>query len=317
MKTKNNSQNQPSLQQIPLATLRRNPQQQREDFDADELLDLGNSIKNSGLRTPIHVEDAGDGTYIVRDGERRWRASEMVGLSHINAIVRPMSIGDASQDRLLEVLITATQRKDLNPVEFARGCGELRKLGLNNTQIADRIGVRAGKVAAALEMLQLDNEILHLIADASIHRSERVVRALLSVENKEARIKLAMRAANARMSINAIESACAKLNEALPQQQPKPPASHAPSITLAPRRGNGNDTARWAAVRAAAQGSCDHCDNNPRLPGAPEPAWWLIMQKATDTCNACSLRPDAIKRGLSICNECPAVDLLQRLASAT
>lgn len=70
MKTKHTPQT-PSLQRIPLTALRRNPQQQREDFNEEELRGLGNSILSSGQYHPINVDDAGDGTYIVRDGERR------------------------------------------------------------------------------------------------------------------------------------------------------------------------------------------------------------------------------------------------------
>jgi hypothetical protein len=75
-------------------------------------------------------------------------------------------------------------------------------------------------------------------------------------------------------------------------------------------------TERWQNIKAAVAGACATCDANPRLPAAPEPAWLLIMQASAATCDACGLRKKAVTSNLSICKECPAVELLKRLAAA-
>lgn len=296
---------------IKLNNLRPNPRQPRKIFDPVELAGLGQTIASGGQLHPIAVEDNGDGTYNVIDGERRWRAMELIKRTEIEAIIRP-SLGTDDAERLIQAVVANVQRAELNPVEFTRACGELRQMGYNNRQIADRFGCYPEKIRTSLKILDLDEELIALIETGDLPKDPRVIDALLSVQDRDTRIRLGTRIARPGIGIKAIVNACARLNESLLQKAQA--ATHsAPAIALAPRADyKSHDTPTpWPTVRAAAKGMCDQCDANPHLPAAPEPAWSLITQAAEATCNACNIR------GLSICKECPAVDLLRRLANVS
>ena len=308
----------PKMCLLGTSTLVPNPQQPRRIFDHDALLGLGNSMKESGQIHPLIVDDVGNGTYIVVDGERRWRAAELVGITELMAIIRQLGEQNADTRHLIEALVTSTQREELSPVEFARACGKLREMGLTNRAIADKIGTYTERIRMALRLLDLDEELLQLVDTGKLPKDPRVVDALLSIEDSNIRVKLGAKLARSGIGIVAIVNACKRLNESL-QNQTKAQMEDVPALALAKRavhRTDNKATAKWEVVRAASKGMCDACDANPRAPGAPEPAWWLITQSASSTCKECSMRKSAVNKDLSICKECPAVALLQRLAVA-
>jgi len=308
----------PKMCLLGTSTLVPNPQQPRRIFDHDALLGLGNSMKESGQIHPLIVDDVGDDTYIVVDGERRWRAAELVGIDELMAVIRHPVEQNADARQLVEALVTSTQREELSPVEFARACGKLREMGLTNRAIADKIGTYTERIRMALRLLDLDEELLQLVDTGKLPKDPRVVDALLSIEDSEIRVKLGAKLARSGIGIVAIVNACKRLNESL-QNQTKAQMEDVPALALAKRavyRTDGKATAKWEVVRAATKGMCDACDANPRIPAAPEPAWWLITQATVGTCKECSMRKSAVNKDLSICKECPAVALLQRLAVA-
>lgn len=302
---------------IKLSNLRPNPRQPRKLFDPDELAGLGKSIQEGTQLHPIVVEDNGNGTYNVIDGERRWRAMELIKRTEIEAIVRP-SLGTDDDERLIQAVVANLQRADLGPVEFARACGQLRDMGYSNRAIADRFGCYPEKIRTALKILDLDEELIALVETGNLPKDPRAIDALLSIQNREARIRLGTRIARPGVGIKAIVNACARLNDNL-QQKAQSTTSSAPSIALAPRADYKSQSTPtpWPTVRAAAKGMCDQCDANPHNPSAPEPAWAFIAQSAEATCNACNMRTMPINNNLSICKECPAVDLLRRLANVS
>jgi len=308
----------PKMCLLGTSTLVPNPQQPRRIFDHDALLGLGNSMKESGQIHPLIVDDVGDDTYIVVDGERRWRAAELVGIDELMAVIRHPVEQNADARQLVEALVTSTQREELSPVEFARACGKLREMGLTNRAIADKIGTYTERIRMALRLLDLDEELLQLVDTGKLPKDPRVVDALLSIEDSEIRVKLGAKLARSGIGIVAIVNACKRLNESL-QNQTKAQMEDVPALALAKRavyRTDGKATAKWEVVRAATKGMCDACDANPRIPAAPEPAWWLITQATVGTCKEFSMRKSAVNKDLSICKECPAVALLQRLAVA-
>ncbi|HEU5114212.1 MAG TPA: ParB/RepB/Spo0J family partition protein, partial [Candidatus Paceibacterota bacterium] len=127
--------------------IRPNPYQPRREFDEAALRDLGESIRMYGLlqplvvtRTEIPKEDGGLAVeYELISGERRLRASKLIGLQQVPAIIR----ADSENARLkLELaIIENLQREDLNPVERARSFQQLAdEFGLKHIQIAQKIG---------------------------------------------------------------------------------------------------------------------------------------------------------------------------------
>lgn len=108
---------------IRLDEIRPNPYQPRISFPREEIEELANTIKEVGLLQPIAVRKKGK-TYQIISGERRWRACQLAGLKEILAIVKDVS----DSQMMIESVIENVQRKDLEPLERARGLAEIYKL---------------------------------------------------------------------------------------------------------------------------------------------------------------------------------------------
>lgn len=301
------------LRFIPLDLIVPNPQQPRHEFDHDELLSLGQSIKSRGLIQPIIVEDNEDETFTLHDGERRWRASRLVGLTGIKSIVLPHLNGAGDQVRALNAFVSNFQRASLNPIEEALALSGMVNMGMTHKRIGAETGLTEATVASRLMLLELDSELQDLIAKNLLPRDPRVTRALRTIVNPEIRVKFGIRMARPGITIPAILNAVERLNEQLAQQQVVAEIG-TPAIALgAPKGMAPEQVAKWKNIKAATSGMCDACDANPDLPDVPEPAWAIIMQSATQTCDACNLRTQAQATKLLICKQCPAVELLKRL----
>ncbi len=123
---------------IPINKIRPNPRQPRTIFDADELQELAQSIRENGIIQPIVVEQDKDG-YTLVAGERRWRAAKIAGMKEIEAVVRPPSNHRGSQ-RLAHALIENVQRSAMGPVDEARAYQEL----VNELGTADAVAKKVG-----------------------------------------------------------------------------------------------------------------------------------------------------------------------------
>jgi ParB/RepB/Spo0J family partition protein len=111
------------VRMIRLDEIRPNPFQPRTSFPKEEIEELANTIKEVGLLQPITVRKKGK-TYQIISGERRWRACQFAGLNEIPAIIK-----DASDSQMMiESLIENVQRKDLEPIEKAKGLAEVYRL---------------------------------------------------------------------------------------------------------------------------------------------------------------------------------------------
>ena len=115
-----NEGNSEIIKEIDLELITENPYQPRKNFDETALRELSESIKRHGLIQPIIVIEK-DGGYMLIAGERRFRATKMLGESKIKAIV-----ADIESQSLRELaLIENIQREDLNPIELANSYKEL------------------------------------------------------------------------------------------------------------------------------------------------------------------------------------------------
>ena len=131
------------------------PDQPRSEFDADSLERLASSLKQRGQLQPIRVRwDEPAQNYIVVIGERRWRAAKLAGLESIACIVVP---GNATPEEILEdQLVENCVREDLKPIEQARAYQSLmRRLGLSQRALAEKLDISQGQVMQALKLLEL------------------------------------------------------------------------------------------------------------------------------------------------------------------
>ncbi len=106
--------NDDSVQFIALELIRPNPYQPRKTFEEERLNDLASSIQQHGILQPIVLRQTVQGYYIVV-GERRFRASQLAGLTEVPAIIKELSDEDMMELAIIENL----QREDLNAIEEA------------------------------------------------------------------------------------------------------------------------------------------------------------------------------------------------------
>jgi ParB/RepB/Spo0J family partition protein len=152
------------LARLPIALFDRNPFQPREDFNAEELKALGDSIEATGLAHPLIVREVA-GRYQVADGERRWRAVAALGWTEAPAVVR-----DLSDQQMAEMAVTtAEQRAALSPIELARAFQRLSaEFGLTQTELGQRYGISQGQVSNTLRLLRLPLDIQRRIISREI-----------------------------------------------------------------------------------------------------------------------------------------------------
>jgi ParB family transcriptional regulator, chromosome partitioning protein len=188
------------LRELPVGLIKPNPNQPRTHFDQDALDALAASIEARGVIQPLLVRPLHDGSYELVAGERRWRASQQAGLEKVPAVVR-----SAEQAERLEVaLIENMVREDLNPVEEARACAALvDELGLSKEKLAQRVGRSRPAISNLIRILTLPDDVLELLEDRKL--SEGHGRALLGLEDHDARRRYAKRAAEEGWSVRETE----------------------------------------------------------------------------------------------------------------
>ena len=139
---------------LPMASIRPNPQQPRRYFAEAELAELAESVRAKGVLQAILVrpDPKDEGKYQIIAGERRWRAAKQAGLKEIPAIVR-----NTDELELLEIgIIENVQRTDLNPIEEAEAYGALMKrFGRTQEGLAESVGKSRAHIANTIRLLQL------------------------------------------------------------------------------------------------------------------------------------------------------------------
>lgn len=174
-----------ALKQLAIEEIRSNPLQPRKSFDEARLKELSDSIKEHGVVQPVVCTREADGYRLVV-GERRWRAAQMAGLTHLPAIIKEMQPKEVLQVALIENI----QRQDLNPIEESKALSYLlSEHGLTQQQLAQQLGKSRSSIANSLRLLKLD-KIFQDKLEAGIF-SEGHARCLLSLENPKERSALA------------------------------------------------------------------------------------------------------------------------------
>src|SRR3954462_4076611 len=176
-----------ALKSIPVRQITRNPFQPRQEFNADELSELQESIRASGLLQPITVRrrTGRDGFELIA-GERRLRAAKSLGWKEIPAIIK--EIDDPTL--LTLALVENLQRADLNPIEESEGYHQLAdEFGLTQQQIAETVGKDRTTISNMLRLLQLPDQARRLLQEG--HLTMGHAKVLLGLENAEQIVDLA------------------------------------------------------------------------------------------------------------------------------
>jgi len=143
------------LKILPLHKIVEDPNQPRKAIDDATLAGLADSIRQLGLLNPITVVALeGVDAYRIVTGERRWRASQLAGLTEMACIVRTQA--DETVERTAEQLIENLQREDLLPLDKANGIRVIKDaLGATNKEVAQRLGLSERTVGYLLDLLEL------------------------------------------------------------------------------------------------------------------------------------------------------------------
>lgn len=192
---------------LPVASIRPNPHQPRQQFDEAALHQLAESIRTDGLMQPVIVRPAPGtpagktgGVFELVAGERRWRAAQIAGLQSLPAIVRELDDRQIAEWALIENL----QREDLNPIERAEAFQHLMTtFKLNHDQIAARVGIERSSVSNSLRLLNLCDSVRQLIRGNLISSGQAKVLAGIADPSKQT--ALAQRAVKQDWSVRQLE----------------------------------------------------------------------------------------------------------------
>lgn len=157
-----------------------NPYQPRKNFDIESLTELKKSILQYGVLQPILVRHISGGNYELIAGERRWRASQLAGLSVIPAVIKELDDQMMAEIALIENL----QRENLSVVDEAQAYRQLiDQFQYTQEQLSQRIGKSQSAIANKLRLLKLPDFVLNELNLS--HISERHARALLKTDDSQ------------------------------------------------------------------------------------------------------------------------------------
>lgn len=197
-----------SISEIAVSQIRPNPDQPRHDFNEDSLQELANSIRQIGIVQPVTLRDTNDGFYTIIAGERRWRASQLAGLTTIPAYIRTVD-----DENMMEMaLVENIQRQDLTALEIALAYQHLiEQYGLTQEQLSDRVGKSRATVTNYLRLLKLPANIQMALKNREIDMGH--ARALLALDDPTAQLKLFAEMQKEKMSVRRIEEIVKELSE--------------------------------------------------------------------------------------------------------
>ena len=171
--------------EVNLSHITTNPFQPRTDFNVEKLNELATSIENLGVIQPITVRKMKEQQYQLISGERRFRASQLAGLTKIPAFIRI-----ANDQQMLEMaLVENIQRENLNPIEVALSYKRLiDEINLTQEECSERVGKNRSTISNFLRLLKLPNEIQKALINGKISNGH--ARSLVSIKSEESQINL-------------------------------------------------------------------------------------------------------------------------------
>ena len=185
--------------EVALETIQVNPYQPRTYFDEDSLSELATSIRELGVIQPITVRKLGD-TYQLVSGERRFRASKLIGNKKIPAYIRTAN----DQEMLEMALVENIQRKNLDPIEIALSYQRLiDEIQLTQENLSVRVGKKRSTVANYLRLLKLDPILQTGMRDGFISMGHG--RALINVSDSNDQLSIYKKILKDKLSVRQTE----------------------------------------------------------------------------------------------------------------
>ena len=196
-----------SINEIEIERIEANPNQPRREFDEAALQELADSIREIGIIQPISLRKMDDGTYQIIAGERRWRASQMVGLKTIPAYIRTADDENMMQMALVENI----QREDLNAIEIALAYQNLlERYDLTQDRLSEKVGKKRTTIANFLRLLKLPAMVQVALQNKQIDQGH--ARALLGLSSPALQVKLFHEIQKEGYSVRQVEEMVKALN---------------------------------------------------------------------------------------------------------
>jgi len=197
-----------SIVEIELNNIDVNPFQPRTYFDEEALSELANSIKQLGVIQPITVRKLEGNKFQLVSGERRFRASRLIGNTTVPAYIRIAN----DQEMLEMALVENIQRKNLDPIEVALSYQRLiDEIQLTQEQLSVRVGKKRSTVTNYLRLLKLDPIIQTGMRDGFISMGHG--RALISIDTNENQLNIYTKIVKDKLSVRQTEELVQNLKE--------------------------------------------------------------------------------------------------------
>jgi ParB family chromosome partitioning protein len=191
-----------------------NPFQPRSNFNEESLRELATSIKELGVIQPITVRKLDFNKYQLISGERRLRASTLIGLTTVPAYIRIAN----DNESLVMALVENIQRHDLDPIEIALSYQRLiDEIQLTQEQMSERVGKKRSTIANYLRLLKLDPIIQTGIRDGFISMGHG--RAIINIEDHDVQTDIYQKIVSQNLSVRETETLVKNYHESL---KPKP-----------------------------------------------------------------------------------------------
>ena len=190
-----------SIIELELGAIEMNPFQPRTSFNEETLRELASSIKELGVIQPITVRKLDFNKYQLVSGERRFRASKLIGLPTIPAYIRIAN----DQESLEMALVENIQRQDLDPIEIALSYQRLiEEIEVTQETLSERVGKNRSTVANYLRLLKLDPIIQTGMRDGFISMGHG--RALINIENSSDQLDIYEKIVSNSLSVRETEA---------------------------------------------------------------------------------------------------------------
>lgn len=178
-----------------------NPFQPRTNFNEETLRELASSIKELGVIQPITVRKLDFNKYQLVSGERRYRASKLIGLTTIPSYIRIAN----DQESLEMALVENIQRQDLDPIEIALSYQRLiDEINLTQEQMSERVGKKRSTIANYLRLLKLDPIIQTGMRDGFISMGHG--RAIINIEDQSKQLDIYEEILSKKLSVRDTEN---------------------------------------------------------------------------------------------------------------
>jgi ParB family chromosome partitioning protein len=198
----------PTLQHIAIDLLARGKYQPRQQFDAEKLQELADSIKSTGgLLQPIVVRPLPNQRYEIVAGERRWRAAQLASLGEVSCLVFDYTDEQALQASIIENI----SRTDLNPIEEAKAYQRLiDEFHYLHEEIAASVGKSRTAITNSLRLLKLDTRVQTFLIEGKLSEGHGKILASLLPQQQ---IDLAERCVQKGWNVRKVEAEAKKLQQ--------------------------------------------------------------------------------------------------------